>query len=126
MIRISREGVRLLLPPCADPAALLAVGGPLVVGLVVALAGCSRRPAERPSQSPTEQLAAAKTAFDTAKTVQLDLTSRDVPPRENGVTQAKGAGVISTTEPKFQGTITGTIKGLAGTIDVIAIGATPT
>ena len=105
------------------PSALLATAGPLGVALVVALAGCSGDPAEAPQQSPTEQLAAAKVAFDTAKTVQLDLTSRDVPPRENGVTQAKGAGVISATEPKFQGTITGTIKGLAGTIDVIAIGA---
>ncbi len=94
-----------------------------MAGLVVALAGCSGGPAAAPQQSPTEQLAAAKAAFDTAKTVQLDLTSRDVPPRENGVTRAKGAGVISATEPKFQGTITGTIKGLAGTIDVIAIGA---
>ena len=105
------------------PPALLAAAAPLVAGLVVALAGCSGDPAAAPQQSPTEQLAAAKAAFDTAKTVQLDLTSRDVPPRENGVTRAKGAGVISTTEPKFQGTITGTIKGLAGTIDVIAIGA---
>ena len=105
------------------PSALLATAGPLGVALVVALAGCSDDPAEAPQPSPTEQLAAAKVAFDTAKTVQLDLTSRDVPPRENGVTQAKGAGVISATEPKFQGTITGTIKGLAGTIDVIAIGA---
>ena len=104
------------------PSALLAAA-PLVAGLVVALAGCSGDPAAAPQQSPTEQLAAAKAAFDTAKTVQLDLTSRDVPPRENGVTRAKGAGVISATEPKFQGTITGTIKGLAGTIDVIAIGA---
>ncbi len=94
-----------------------------MAGLVVALAGCSGDPAAAPQQSPTEQLAAAKAAFDTAKTVQLDLTSRDVPPRENGVTRAKGSGVISATEPKFQGTITGTIKGLAGTIDVIAIGA---
>jgi lipoprotein LprG len=105
------------------PPALLAAAAPLVAGLVVALAGCSGDPAAAPQQSPTEQLAAAKAAFDTAKTVQLDLTSRDVPPRENGVTRAKGAGVISATEPKFQGTITGTIKGLAGTIDVIAIGA---
>ena len=105
------------------PSALLATAGPLGVALVVALAGCSDDPAEAPQPSPTEQLAAAKVAFDTAKTVQLDLTSRDVPPRENGVTRAKGAGVISATEPKFQGTITGTIKGLAGTIDVIAIGA---
>ena len=40
------------------------------------------------------------------------------------MTAAKGAGVISVTEPEFDGTITGTIKGVAGTIDVIAIGET--
>ena len=109
-------------PP--SPRRRLVLRAPLAaVGLAVALAGCSGGDPAEPQQSPTEQLAAAKTAFDTAKTVQLDLTSRDVPPRENGVTQAKGAGVISTTEPKFQGTITGTSKGLAGTIDVVAIGA---
>jgi len=32
--------------------------------------------------------------------------------------------IIDVTQPKFQGTITGTIKGLAGTIEVIAIGET--
>lgn len=101
-----------------------AVAGSLALGVVLALAGCSGDAAEAPQQSPTEQLTAAKQAFDAAKTVQLDLSSRDVPPRENGVTAAKGAGVIDVTEPKFQGTITGTIKGLAGTIDVIAIGET--
>ena len=93
-----------------------------VAGLALVLAGCSGADPAEPQQSPTEQLAAAKSVFDTAKTVQLDLSSRDVPPRENGVTAAQGAGVIDDTEPKFQGTITGTIKGLAGTIDVIAIG----
>ena len=112
------------MPPCADPPPCSRLAGPLGVALVVALAGCSGDPAEAPQPSPTEQLAATKAAFDTAKTVQLDLSSRDVPPRENGVTAAKGAGVIDATEPKFQGTITGTIKGLAGTIDVIAIGET--
>ena len=110
-------------PP--SPRRRLALRAPLAaVGLAVALAGCSGGDPAEPQRSPTEQLAAAKTAFDSAKTVQLDLSSRDVPPRENGVTAAKGAGVIDATEPKFQGTITGTIKGLAGTIDVIAIGET--
>ena len=94
------------------------------LALVVALSGCSSDDPGTPQQSPTEQLAATKTVFDTAKTVQLDLSSRDVPPRENGVTAAKVAGVIDVTEPKFQGTITGTIEGVAGTIDVIAIGET--
>ena len=100
------------------PLALLAGAA---TGAALLLAGCSGGD-DAPAQSPTEQLAAAKVAFDAAKTVQLDLTSRDVPPRVNGVTQAKGAGVIDPTTPKFQGTITGSIKGVAGTIDVIAIG----
>jgi len=101
-----------------------AVAGSIALGVVLALAGCSGGDPATPKQSPTEQLTAAKQAFDAAKTVQLDLSSRDVPPRENGVTAAKGAGVISATEPAFKGTITGTIKGLGGTIDVIAIGET--
>ena len=92
-------------------------------GLVVALSACSGEEAA-PEVPPTEQLAAAKAAFDAAETVQLDLSSRDVPPRENGVTAAKGAGVIDPAEPKFQGTITGTVEGIAATIDVIAIGDT--
>lgn len=92
-------------------------------GLVVALSACSGEEAA-PEVPPTEQLAAAKAAFDAAKTVQLDLSSRDVPPRENGVTAAKGAGVIDPAEPKFQGTITGTVEGIAATIDAIAIGDT--
>ena len=103
---------------------MTAFAGALALGVVLALTACSSDAPEVPAQSPTEQLAAAKTAFDAAKTVQLDLSSRDVPPRENGVTAAKGSGVISTTEPAFQGTITGTIKGLAGTIEVVAIGET--
>ena len=106
------------------PRPLAAVAGTLVVGLALALSGCSGDDPGTPQRSPSEQLAATKTVFDTAKTVQLDLSSRDVPSRENGVTAAKGAGVIDVTEPKFQGTITGTIEGVAGTIDVIAIGET--
>jgi lipoprotein LprG len=98
----------------------LALAGTLA--LAVALTGCSGNEPAAKEQTPTEQLAAAQAAFDSAKTVQLDLTSRNVPPRQNGVTRAKGAGVIDPTTPKFQGTITGTIKGIGGTIDVIAIG----
>ncbi|HSF98939.1 MAG TPA: LppX_LprAFG lipoprotein [Ornithinibacter sp.] len=92
-------------------------------GLVVALSACSGEDAA-PEVPPTDRLVAAKAAFDAAGTVQLDLSSRDVPPRENGVTAAKGAGVIHPAEPQFQGTITGTVQGIAATIDVIAIGDT--
>jgi len=98
----------------------------LTVGATSALllAGCSGGEDAAPEASAADQLAAAKTVLDGAGTVALDLTSQDVPLRENGVTAAKGSGVVSDTEPKFQGTITGTIEGVAGTIDVIAIGET--
>ena len=73
-----------------------------VAGLALVLAGCSGEE-EAPERPATERLAAAKANFDAANTVALDLSSLDVPPRENGVTAAKGSGVISATEPKFAG-----------------------
>lgn len=94
-----------------------------VAGLALALAGCSGEEAP-PQQPPAERLAAAKATFDAAGSVALDLSSREVPSVQNGVTAAKGNGIISPTEPKFQGTITGTVGGVAGTIDAIAIGDT--
>jgi lipoprotein LprG len=94
-----------------------------VAGLALALTGCSGTD-ETPAKPVAERLAAAKSAFDGATTVALDLTSRDVPPRENGVTAAKGSGVIDASEPKFAGTITGTIEGVAGTVDLICLGDT--
>ncbi|WP_345202438.1 LppX_LprAFG lipoprotein [Fodinibacter luteus] len=93
-------------------------------GLVVALAGCSGEEEAVAEVAPAERLTAAKAEFDAAETVALDLSSRDVPSVENGVTAAEGNGVISASEPKFQGTITGTVGGVAGTIDTIAIGDT--
>ena len=94
-----------------------------VAGLALALAGCSGAD-ETPVKPAAERLAAAKGAFDAGGSVALDLTSGDVPPRENGVTAAKGSGVIDPAEPKFAGTITGTIEGVAGTVDLICIGDT--
>ena len=82
------------------------------------------RARRRPRGLPAERLAAAKAAFDAAKSVRSTCTSRDVPPRENGVTRPRAPGVIDPAEPKFQGTITGTIEGVAGTVDVIASATT--
>ncbi|MGB7818420.1 MAG: LppX_LprAFG lipoprotein [Ornithinibacter sp.] len=97
------------------------------VGAMLLVAGCSGGDPEPDAPAPrsaADQLAAAKTVLDGAGTVALDLTSSDVPLRENGVTAAKGSGVISETEPEFEGTITGSIQGVAGTIETIAIGET--
>ncbi len=74
------------------------------------------------SAPPAERLDDARAALDKAGSVSLDLSSRDVPQRENGVTAAEGHGVVSETEPAFKGTITGTVEGVAGAVEVIAIG----
>ena len=55
--------------------------------------------------------------------MQLDLSSRDVPPRENGVTAAKGAGVIDADRAEVRGhDHRHRSRASPGTIDVIAIG----
>jgi lipoprotein LprG len=89
----------------------------------VVLTGCSGTEVAQ-SAPPAERLEDARAALDAAGSVSLDLSSRDVPPRENGVTAAQGQGVVSEAEPKFKGTITGTIEGVAGTVEVIAVGDT--
>ncbi len=100
--------------------------GPLAAAVVTAAAllasGCTGGVAQ--SAPPAERLEDARAALDAAGSVTLDLSSRDVPERENGVTAAQGQGVVSETEPKFKGTITGTVEGVAGAIEVIAIGDT--
>lgn len=93
-----------------------------LTAVVVAAAGCSGGEPEAPERSAEERLTAAYKALYAAKTVSLDLTSADVPKTENGVTVATGSGIVDPTEPKFQGTITGTVQGIAATVEVIAVG----
>ncbi|CAN7293292.1 LppX_LprAFG lipoprotein [Knoellia sp. LjRoot47] len=91
------------------------------VGLAL-LTGCSGGGEPKATVDPKAALTAAKASFDGAKFVGLQLTSKDVPKTENGVTGALGTGEISATEPKFKGSVTATIKGVAGSADVITIG----
>ncbi len=95
----------------------------LVVASTLAVAGCGGTDGP-PGAPPAQRLQAARVALDAAGSLALDLSSRDVPARQNGVTAARGQGAVSATEPKFKGTITGTIQGVAGTVEVIAIGDT--
>lgn len=71
---------------------------------------------------PQELVATAQESFAGAGTVAVKLTSDGVPKDANGVTAAKGDGVIDATTPKFQGTITGTVNGVTGELQIIAIG----
>jgi len=91
---------------------------------LVGVGGCSSTPSASTALPPTERLAAVKKVLDGAGFVTLSLTSKDVPSGVNGVTAATGVGAVSATEPRFKGSITGTVKGVAGTVDLISIGAT--
>ncbi len=96
----------------------------LAATALLGTAGCSGGSTVAPQLSPAERLAAAKRVLDDARYLQLTLSSKDVPADVNGVTGATGVGVVSSTEPKFQGSITGTVRGISGTIDLICIGDT--
>ena len=52
----------------------------------------------------------------------VELTSQGVPKGKNGVTAAKGDGIVSATQPKFEGEVTATIQGNNGAVRIIAIG----
>lgn len=93
-----------------------------VTVVAVVLTGCSGGEEPEAEVDPTAALAAAKKTFDEAKFVGLTLSSKNVPQTENGVTGAIGTGEISPTEPKFKGTVTATIKGVAGSAEVVTIG----
>ncbi|MBD3783847.1 MAG: LppX_LprAFG lipoprotein [Micrococcales bacterium] len=102
---------------------------PLVVAVAAAvaalvLAGCSGGSggSGSPTRTAAQRLQAAHDALAKTGSVALALTSTDVPKIENGVTAATGRGVVSDTEPKFKGTITGTVKGVGATVEVVAIG----
>ncbi|MGL4743106.1 MAG: LppX_LprAFG lipoprotein, partial [Dermatophilaceae bacterium] len=92
--------------------------------VVIGVASCSDGSADRSERAPAERLAAAKVGFDQARSVALELTSTDVPTTQTGVTAAQGTGVVSATEPKFQGSITGRARGVTGQVEVVAIGET--
>ncbi|NHA68871.1 LppX_LprAFG lipoprotein [Phycicoccus flavus] len=100
---------------------------PILAGGLLALTllatGCTGGGDPEPApRSAAERLAAAQKVLTDAGDVTFELTSTGVPETENGVSAATGDGVVSATEPKFEGTITGTVRGVAATVDVIAVG----
>lgn len=100
--------------------ALLASSVSVAVAMLVGCSGGGDTPEAKPDAKT--DLAAAKKVFDEAQFVGLQLSSKDVPKTENGVTGAIGTGAISATEPKFKGSVTATIKGVGGSAEVITIG----
>lgn len=94
----------------------LLAGLPLVLGLV---GGCSAF--EDEATPPAEALESARTTFVDAGTVSFDLEQSAIPKGRNGVSAANGSGVIDESTPKFQGQVTGVIKGASAGVEIIAV-----
>ncbi len=81
--------------------------------------GCSAFGSATP---PDEALATAQIKLAESDAVTIDLSNSGIPKGHNGVSKATGTGIISATEPKFKGQITGVIKGNPAGVELIAIG----
>ncbi len=90
----------------------------VVTVLVLAITGCSGGG----GSDPAGMLSGAHDSFASAESVKFTLTSKDVPEDSQGVTAADGVGALDATNPSFEGTVTGSLQGIAGVFDLIAIG----
>jgi lipoprotein LprG len=92
----------------------------LLVAGAAGLSACSDSPSQAKEPTPAALLATAKQKFDATTGVSLTLTSVAVPKGVNGVSGAKGIGVVNPA-PAFKGTVNATVSGITGTVDVIAL-----
>jgi lipoprotein LprG len=91
----------------------------VAVTMLLVVTGCTG--ASTPAD-PEGTLSAVHDSFASASSVTITLTSEDVPKNSEGVTAADGVGAFDATTPKFKGTVTGKLQGVAGDFGVIAIG----
>lgn len=91
----------------------------LAATMLLVATGCS---GTSEATDPEGTLSAAHDSFASASSVTITLTSEDVPKSSQGVTAADGIGALDAATPKFKGTVTGTLQGVAGDFEVIAIG----
>ncbi len=92
----------------------LALASGLAAGL---LTGCTGDDDDQQA-SPADRLAAAKQSLDQAKSVELDLSTDELPKGVDGVLSAKGTG---THAPAFKGTIEIVASGFTGAAEVVAV-----
>ncbi|HCE59891.1 MAG TPA: hypothetical protein DER11_00280 [Janibacter terrae] len=94
---------------------LLVAAVPLALALP---AGCS---AFEDAAPPAEALETARTAFVDAGAVGFDLKQSAIPKGRDGVSAADGSGIVEKTTPKFQGEVTGVIRGNSAGVEIIAV-----
>ncbi|GAB95544.1 lipoprotein LprG [Kineosphaera limosa] len=89
---------------------------------LLALPACSNGGAAPGPDEPTaaQRLATAKQQADSASSVHLLVTSRDVPDTAEGILGLDGVG---THEPAFKGLLDARVRGINARIDAVAIGS---
>jgi lipoprotein LprG len=94
-----------------------------VLATALALAGCSGSgdgdDGGQAELSPAQALDAARDRLVSSPAVGFTLESAGLPGKAVGVSAAKGTGLF--TPPSFKGTLNATIRGVTGTVDVIAV-----
>lgn len=114
---------RALLGGALSRALCLGLGRGLAAGLAVGalcLAGCSGAASQAREPAPAELLSTAQRKLVETTGVSLTLTSEGLPKVVNGVSGAKGVGVVNPA-PAFKGTVNATVNGVTGTVEVIAL-----
>ena len=93
----------------------------LTVVAALVLAGCSGDGDDEgvAQTSPAQALDAARDRLVSSPAVAFTLESEGLPGKAVGVSAAKGTGLF--TPPSFEGTLNATIRGVTGTVDVIAV-----
>jgi lipoprotein LprG len=93
----------------------------LTVATALVLGGCSGDGDDEgaPQASPAQALDAARDRLVSSPAVAFTLASEGLPSKAVGVSAAKGTGLF--TPPSFKGTLNATIRGVTGTVDVIAV-----
>ena len=71
------------------------------------------------AEPPAQRLAAARAALEKSPAVAFTLTSEGLPGKAVGVSAAEGTGLFR--PPSFKGTLDATIRGVTGTVDVVAV-----
>ena len=88
----------------------------LLVAGAVGLSACSDSPSQAKEPTPAALLATAKQKLDATTGVSFTLASAAVPKGVNGVSAAKGIGVVNPA-PAFKGTVNATVSGVTGTVE---------
>ena len=115
-VRSGRPGRAGYGDPVRHTRSLAAAGLVSLLALTACSGGSGGATSEQP---PAQQLADARAVLEKSPAVTFTLESTGLPGKAVGVSGARGTGLF--TPPSFQGTLNASIKGVTGTVEVVAV-----